>query len=104
MKRLPLTLPPHKPEMENNVLREYSGQIEKFIRSDVRSGRFREVWLWVIEPEQRKTHSSRKQAEQVGLACLRGLGDDFERVGFVVRQTRKRTGWRLLFFVTDQPA
>jgi len=104
MKRLPLTVPPHKPGMEDDVLREYNGQIEKFVRSDMESGRFREAWFWVIEPEQRKTHSSRNQAERVGLACLRGLGGDFERVGFVVRQTWRKTGWRLLFFVTDQPA
>ena len=90
--------------MEGDVLREHNSQIEKFVRSDLESGRFREAWFWVIEPEQRKTHSSCNQAEQVGLACLRGFGADFERVGFVVRQTRRKTGWRLLFFVTDQPA
>ena len=55
--------------MEDDVLREYNGQIEKFVRSDMESGRFREAWFWVIEPEQRKTHSSRNQAEQVA-PCL----------------------------------
>ena len=46
MKRLPLTVPPHKPDMEDDVLREYSGQIEKVVRSDMESGRFREAWFW----------------------------------------------------------
>ena len=74
MKRRRLTITLHRPDLEDEVLREYNRQIEKFIRIDVESGRSCQAWSWVIRPEQRKTHPSRNQAEQVGLACLRGLG------------------------------
>lgn len=104
MKRRRLTVALYQPDLEDEGLCEYNRQIEKFIRIDVEAGRSRQAWSWVIRPEQRKTHPSRIQAEQVGLACLRGLGSGFERVGFVVRQTRRKTGWRLLFFVAGRPA
>ena len=104
MKRRRLILTLQQPDLEDEALREYNRQIEKFIRIDVESGRSGQAWSWVIRPEQRKTHPSRNQAEQVGLACLRGLGSHFVRVGFAVRQTRRKTGWRLLFFVVERLA
>ena len=49
-------------------------------------------------------HSSRKYAEQAGLACIRGLNVAFDGVRFFVKQNRRKTAWRIQFFVVRPPA
>lgn len=49
--------------------------------------------------EEGRMHSSRKYAEQAGLACIRGLNVAFDGVRFVAKQNRRKTAWRIQSFV-----
>jgi hypothetical protein len=81
---------------------DYYNRLEAVIRECLENDEFR-LARGIIKAEGRMTHSSRKYAEQAGLACIRGLGVAFDRVGFVVKQNRSKTAWRIRFFVTHQP-
>jgi hypothetical protein len=81
---------------------EYYSRLEALIRDCLENDEFRLAWS-IIRAEARITHSSRKYAEQAGIACIRGLGVAFERVGFAVKQNRNKSGWRICFFVAPQP-
>ncbi|HEY5705195.1 MAG TPA: hypothetical protein VIS96_06450 [Terrimicrobiaceae bacterium] len=88
-----------KEEVEK--LREYYQRLEALIRDCLENDEFRLAWS-IVKAEGRITYSSRKYAEQAGLACIRGLGVVFDGVGFVVRQNRSKTAWRIRFFAARQ--
>jgi hypothetical protein len=92
----------HLKRQEVDKVREYYDRLEALIRDCLENDEFRLAW-GIIRGEGRITHSSRKYAEQAGLACIRGLGVAFDKVGFAVRQNRNKTGWRIRFFVAPQP-
>jgi hypothetical protein len=92
----------HLKREEVDKLLEYYHRLEDVIRECLENDEFRLAW-GIVKAEGRMTHSSRKYAEQAGLACIRGLGVAFDGVGFAVRQNRNKTGWRLRFFVINQP-
>ena len=79
----------------------YYDRLEALIRDCLENDEFR-LALGIIKAEGRMTHSSRKYAEQAGLACIRGLAVAFDGVGFAVRQNRSKTAWRIRFFMTHQ--
>jgi hypothetical protein len=89
----------HREELDK--IRDYYKRLEALIRDCLENDEFRLAW-GIIKSEGRMMHSSRKNAEQAGLACIRGLGVAFDGVGFVVRQNRRKTCWRVQFFVTPQ--
>jgi hypothetical protein len=92
----------HLKREEVDKLRQYYDRLEVLIRDCLENDEFRLAW-GIIKAEGRMTHSSRKHAEQAGLACIRGLGVAFDGVGFAARQNRNKTGWRIRFFVIHQP-
>ena len=81
--------------------REYYARLEVLIRDCLENDEIR-LASGIIKAEARAMHTSRKSAEQAGLACIRGLGVAFEGVGFVVKQNRNKTAWRIRFFATHQ--
>jgi hypothetical protein len=81
---------------------DYYNRLEAVIRECLENDEFR-LASGIIKAEGRMMHSSRKYAEQAGLACIRGLGVAFDGVGFVVKQNRSKTAWRIRFFMTHQP-
>src|SRR5258705_13200327 len=91
----------HLKREEVDKLRQYYDRLEVLIRDCLENDEFRLAW-GIIKAEGRMTHSSRKQAEQAGVACIRGLGVAFDRVGFAARQNRNKTGGRIRFFLTSQ--
>jgi hypothetical protein len=91
----------HLKREEGDKLRQYYDRLEVLIRDCLENDEFRLAW-GIIKAEGRITHSSRKYAELAGLACIRGLGVAFDGVGFVVRQARGKSGWRIRFFVASQ--
>jgi hypothetical protein len=92
----------HLQREEVDKIGDYYIRLEVLIRKCVENDEFRLAWR-IIKTEGRITHSSRKYAEQAGLACIRGLGMAFDGLGFVVKQNRSKTAWRIRFFVTHQP-
>jgi hypothetical protein len=86
---------------EVNKLREYYDRLEALIRDCLENDEFRLAW-GIMKAEGRMTHSSRKNAEQAGLACIRGLAVAFDGVGFAVKQNRSKTAWRIRFFLAGQ--
>jgi hypothetical protein len=91
----------HLKREEVDKLRDYYDRLEALIRDCLENDEFR-LALGIIKAEGRMTHSSRKYAEQAGLACIRGLAVAFDGVGFAVRQNRSKTAWRIRFFMTHQ--
>ncbi len=83
-------------------VREYYDRLEALVRDCLENDEFRLAW-GIIRAETRITHSSRKYAEQAGMACIRGLGVAFDRVGFAARQNRNKRGWRIRFFIAPLP-
>jgi hypothetical protein len=79
-------------------VREYYDRLEALVRDCLENDEFRLAW-GIIRAETRITHSSRMYAEEAGLACIRGLGVAFDSVGFAVRHSRNKRGWRIRFFV-----
>jgi len=82
-------------------LAEYYHRLEVLIRECLENDEPRLAWE-IIKAEGRHTHSSRRCAEKAGLACIRGLGVALDGVGFVARQNRERTGWRIRFTMALQ--
>ena len=87
---------------ELDKIRDYYKRLEVLIRDCLENDEFRLAW-GLIKAEGRMMHPSRRNAEQAGLACIRGLGVAFDGVGFVVKQNRMKTAWRIRFFVAPQP-
>ena len=73
-----------KRENEDKV-REYYDRLEALVRNCLENDEFR-LALSILRAETRITHSSRKYAEQAGVACIRGLGVAFDGVGFAARR------------------
>jgi hypothetical protein len=92
----------HLKTEEVDKLRQHYDRLEVLIRDCLENDEFRLAW-GIIKAEGRMTHSRRKYAELAGLACIRGLGVAFDGVGFAVRETRSKAGWRIRFFVTAVP-
>jgi hypothetical protein len=86
---------------ELDKIRDYYKRLEVLIQDCLENEEFRLAW-GIIKAEGQMTHSTRKCAEQAGLACIRGLGVAFDGVGFAIWQNRRKTGWRIQFFVTSQ--
>jgi hypothetical protein len=83
-------------------VREYYDRLEALVRDCLENDEFRLAW-GVIRAETRITHSSRKYAEQAGVACIRGLGVAFDGIGFAARQNKNKRGWRIRFFIAPLP-
>ena len=90
-----------KRENEDKV-REYYDRLEALVRNCLENDEFR-LALSILRAETCITHSSRKYAEQAGVACIRGLGVAFDGVGFAARQNRNKRGWRIRFFIAPLP-
>ena len=75
--------------------------LEVLIRECLENDEPRLAWE-IIKAEGRHTHANRRCAEKAGLACIRGLGVALDGVGFVARQNRERTGWRIRFTMALQ--
>ena len=80
---------------------DYYDRLETVIRDCLENDEIR-LAAGIIKAEARAMYSSRKSAEQAGLACIRGLGVAFDGVGFVVKLNRNKTAWRIRFFATHQ--
>lgn len=52
-----------------------------------------------IQGQIATTFPTDKHAEFIGLAILLGIQPECDGAGFVIRKTRRKTGWRMLFFI-----
>ncbi|MFZ0710913.1 MAG: hypothetical protein WAM53_12800 [Terrimicrobiaceae bacterium] len=91
----------HLRRKQADKFRDYYARLEALIRDCLENDEIR-LAAGIIKAEARAIYSSRKSAEQAGLACIRGLGVAFDGVGFVVKLNRSKTAWRIRFFATHQ--
>lgn len=84
---------------------EADGPDYRYIEAVVRSlGDFRAgPQVQLVRNYERNTHTKTEQ-EKIGEACLRGLVGSVKSAAFLVKATRKKTGWRIKFFIHERTA